>query len=228
MEANIKLEKSWHKVLKTEFDKDYMHNLTRFLIERSESGAKIYPEDDLIFNAFNLTPLDKVKVVIIGQDPYHGAGQAHGLSFSVREGTALPPSLKNIYKEIKNDLGLEMGNNGSLIHWAQQGVLLLNSVLTVEHKRPGSHQKKGWEQFTDKVIEIVNQQVKHCVFILWGSPAQKKAAKVDGKKHLILKSPHPSPLSAHRGFWNQHHFGQANVFLANHNRTPIQWAPKLH
>ena len=220
----IKLEPSWKKHLEAEFDKDYMQKLKSFLIHESSSGKTIYPPGDDIFNAFDTTPLDKVKVVIIGQDPYHGPSQAHGLSFSVRKGVKVPPSLQNIFKELADDIdGFEVPNHGELTSWANQGVLLLNSSLTVQKAQAGSHRGQGWEQFTDRVIEVLNEKKENLVFLLWGSPAQKKASQVDKTRHLVLKAPHPSPLSAYRGFFGCKHFSQTNQYLEHHNIEPINW-----
>jgi uracil-DNA glycosylase len=214
---------SWQKYLGPEFEKPYMKDLLRFLKSEKASGKIIFPSEENIFAAFEYTPFESVRVVILGQDPYHGAGQAHGLSFSVEQGIRLPPSLVNIYKELQNDVGKPPLENGSLIHWAKQGVLLLNSVLTVEEGKAASHHKKGWEQFTDKVIEVLNHEKKHLVFILWGAPAQKKAAQVDEQKHLLIKSPHPSPLSSYRGFFGSKPFSKTNAYLKAHHQNPINW-----
>jgi len=219
----IKLEASWKLLLMEEFSKEYMKQLRQFLAESKSKAKIIYPPGDEIFNAFNLTPFDKVRVVIIGQDPYHGPGQAHGLCFSVQAGVRLPPSLQNIYKEINQELGLEFGSNGCLTSWAEQGVLLLNSVLTVEKGHAGSHQGKGWEQFTDRVIEIINEEHESCVFLLWGSYAQHKGQIIDRNRHLVLESPHPSPFSAHRGFLGNGHFKRVNEYLQSKGKTPIDW-----
>jgi uracil-DNA glycosylase len=220
---DIRLDVSWKALLADQFEQDYMHALRRFLLVEKQQGKQIYPACADIFNALNSTPFDRVKVVILGQDPYHGPGQAHGLCFSVRPGVALPPSLKNIYKEIHADLGLPVPGNGCLNAWAKQGVLLLNSVLTVEAGNAGSHQGKGWEVFTDKVISVLNERGKNLVFLLWGSYAQRKGAMIDRDRHLVLQSPHPSPLSAHRGFFGNQHFSRANAWLREHNKTPIDW-----
>lgn len=223
----IKLEPSWKKHLGAEFEKEYMQKLKSFLIHEASCGKTIYPPGDDIFNAFETTPLDKVKVVIIGQDPYHGPSQAHGLSFSVRKGVRVPPSLQNIFKELSSDIeDFEIPAHGELTYWASQGVLLLNSSLTVQKAQAGSHRGQGWEQFTDKVIEVLNSKKENLVFLLWGSPAQKKAAQVDKTKHLVLKAPHPSPLSAYRGFFGCKHFSQANQYLEHHNIEPIDWSLK--
>ncbi len=222
--GSIKLEKGWSKRLKGEFDQPYMKKLSEFHKNELEKGKIIFPEKDNIFACFNFTSFDQVKVVIIGQDPYHGEGQAHGLCFSVQKGVAIPPSLLNIYKEINRDLKIPIPNHGSLINWAKQGVLLLNATLTVEANKAGSHQNKGWEEFTDKVVEILNKEKEGLVFVLWGSYAQKKGAHIDQKKHLVLKSVHPSPLSAHRGFLGSGHFSKINKYLEKHGKTPINWA----
>lgn len=222
-DSNIRIEKSWKKYLSDEFHKDYMKSLRQFLANELEDKKIIYPHGGEIFSAFDLTPFDQTKVVIIGQDPYHGPGQAHGLCFSVKPGIKTPPSLVNIYKELKNDLDITPPTHGYLDDWAKQGVLLLNSVLTVEKGLAGSHRNKGWEIFTDKIIEVLNAEKENLVFILWGSPAQKKGAKIDEKKHLVLKSVHPSPLSAHRGFFGNKHFSQTNEYLLKHGKTPIKW-----
>lgn len=219
----IKLHKSWLKYLGSEFEQDYMLKLKQFLIDERRRGKLIYPEGDLIFNAFNTTPLDKVKVVILGQDPYHGPMQAHGLSFSVPPGIVIPPSLRNIYKEIERDLAIKMPRQGCLQAWAEQGVLLLNATLTVEHAQAGSHQKKGWETFTDQAIKVVNDQCENVVFLLWGNYAQKKGQYLDANKHYVLCSPHPSPLSAHRGFLGNNHFSLINTYLRAKSKDPIDW-----
>lgn len=220
---NIKIENSWKNALTKEFTSDYMIKLKDFLLNEKKRGKYIFPKGSEYFNALNTTPLSKVKVVILGQDPYHGDGQAHGLSFSVPKGTPLPPSLVNIYKELQNDLGIPPAKSGFLEKWAKQGVLLLNSVLTVERAKAGSHAGKGWEKFTDAVIRVINEQETPVVFMLWGAYAQKKASFVDSKKHLVLKAPHPSPLSAHRGFFGCKHFSKANDFLRSKGLTPIDW-----
>jgi len=217
------LEESWQKVLGVEFDKPYMQQLRAFLRQEKNQKKIIYPKSANVFQAFALTPLDKVKVVILGQDPYHGPGQAHGLCFSVLPGVALPPSLQNIYKELKTDLGITPAANGCLENWAKQGVLLLNSVLTVEQSRAGSHQGKGWETYTDRVITVLNEQKNNLVFLLWGSYAQKKGQFIDINRHCVLKAPHPSPLSAYQGFFGSHHFSMANAFLEKVGKTPIDW-----
>ena len=219
---NVKIEQSWKDALSAEFDKDYFIKLTDFVRNEYLSGKTVYPAPANIFNAFNLCPLDNVKVVIIGQDPYHEPGQAHGLCFSVLQPTPIPPSLVNIYKEIQNDLGRPSITHGDLTSWAQQGVLLLNATLTVLAHRAASHVGRGWEQFTDAVIRTVATR-DNVVYMLWGSYAQRKAEFVDPNKNLILKSVHPSPLSASRGFFGNHHFSRANQYLIAHGKTPIDW-----
>jgi uracil-DNA glycosylase len=219
---NVKIEQSWKDALSAEFDKEYFVNLTNFVRGEYFSGKKIYPDAKNIFNAFNLCPLDSVKVVIIGQDPYHEPNQAHGLCFSVLPPTPNPPSLQNIYKEIESDLQRPSVTNGDLTYWAKQGVLLLNSTLTVQAHLAASHSGHGWEQFTDAVIRVLNTR-ENIVYMLWGSFAQKKAAIVNSAKNLILKSAHPSPLSAYRGFFGNRHFSQANTYLQKCGKTPIDW-----
>lgn len=219
----IKLEASWKQALREEFDKPYMIELGNFLRVEKAAGKEIYPPGPLIFNALNSTPLDKVKVVIIGQDPYHGPGQAHGLCFSVQPGVAVPPSLVNIYKELKRDLNIDIPRHGYLQSWAEQGVLLLNTSLTVERGNAGSHAAKGWQPFTDKVIEVVSAQRPKLVFLLWGSHAQSKQRLIDDTRHLVLRSAHPSPLSAHRGFLGNGHFSRTNQFLQQNGLTPVDW-----
>lgn len=219
---DVKIEESWKRELATEFDKDYFRNLTDFVRAEYLSGRAIYPKAKNIFNAFNLCPIDNVRVVIIGQDPYHEPGQAMGLCFSVPTGVANPPSLQNIYREIESDLGRPSSTNGDLTHWAQQGVLLLNSTLTVRAHLAASHAGRGWEQFTDAVIAALATR-KNIVYMLWGSYAQKKAALVDEKNNLVLKSVHPSPLSAYRGFFGCKHFSRANEYLIAHGFNPIDW-----
>lgn len=220
----IKLEPGWRESLGGEFGEDYMAELKRFLLAERDKGKRIFPKGSEWFRALDLTPLEDVRVVILGQDPYHGAGQAHGLCFSVRHGVQPPPSLINIFKELRSDLGITPARHGFLEHWAEQGVLLLNSVLTVEMGRAASHREKGWERFTDAIIREVNAKAEPVVFMLWGSYAQKKAAFVDTSRHLVLKAPHPSPLSAHSGFFGCRHFSKANAFLESHGRPPIDWA----
>ncbi|KFG90644.1 Uracil-DNA glycosylase [Sphingobium herbicidovorans NBRC 16415] len=224
MTETIKLHESWRAPLRPEFDRPYMQTLKQFLAEEKAAGKRIFPKGGEYFRALDLTPLEQVRVVILGQDPYHGEGQAHGLCFSVRPGVRTPPSLVNIYKELKSDLGLTPPRHGFLEHWAQQGVLLLNSVLTVEMGRAASHQKRGWEQFTDAIIRVVNSRADPAVFLLWGAYAQRKAAFVDQDRHLVLKAAHPSPLSAHNGFLGCRHFSQANAFLEAKGRGAVDWA----
>ena len=218
----VKIEAAWKSKLNQEFEKEYFIKLTDF-IKNEYRLQTIYPPGSLIFNAFNLCSFQKVKAVIIGQDPYHGPGQAHGLCFSVREGIDFPPSLKNIFKEIESDLGMKRPDNGNLERWAAQGVLLLNATLTVREHQAGSHQKRGWEQFTDSVISILNQEKENIVFFLWGAYAQKKGESIDRSKHLVLESVHPSPLSATRGFFGNKHFSKCNEYLIEHNIVPINW-----
>ena len=220
---SVDLHPSWLAHLAPEFELPYMKLLKQFLLEQKQAGKIIYPESKNIFNAFNSTPLEQVKVVILGQDPYHGPHQAHGLCFSVQPGVPTPPSLQNIYKEIYRDLQFPIPSHGFLQSWAAQGVFLLNATLTVEQAHAGSHQGKGWEQFTDRAIQIVNQECEHVVFLLWGSYAQKKGQFIDGRKHLILRAPHPSPLSAHRGFIGCGHFSKANQYLEQNGQAPIDW-----
>ena len=217
------LPDSWERWLGAEFQAPYMQQLKAFLAAEKAARKTIYPHSSDWFRAFELTPLDEVRVVILGQDPYHGPGQAHGLCFSVREGVKPPPSLVNIYKELAQDLGVTPVNHGHLEAWARQGVLLLNTSLTVEEGNAGSHRGKGWETFTDRAIETVNAEAPPCVFLLWGSHARQKKALVDQERHLVLESPHPSPLSAHRGFFGNHHFSRANAFLAEHGRSTVDW-----
>ncbi|MFT6630787.1 MAG: uracil-DNA glycosylase [Bacteriovoracaceae bacterium] len=222
---DLKLDKSWNKILKDEFKKEYFVNLENFLNSELDQGKVIYPHGCDIFNAFRSTPFSKVKAIIIGQDPYHGAGQAHGLCFSVKPDIKTPPSLKNIYKEMKTDLGIEPVDHGHLQSWAKQGVLMLNSVLTVEEKTPASHRKKGWEQFTDKVITSLNDEKEGLVFILWGNDAKKKAEKVDRTKHLVLESAHPSPFSFKK-FLGCRHFSKTNSYLKKNGIQSIDWEIK--
>jgi uracil-DNA glycosylase len=221
----VALEKapSWQPYLSGEFDLPYMQKLKAFLQLEKEQKKVIYPHSSNWFHALEVTSLDDVKVVILGQDPYHQPGQAHGLCFSVQPGVKVPPSLVNIYKELNSDLDIEAPNHGYLESWAKQGVLLLNAVLTVVDSNANAHQGKGWEQFTDKVISVVNENCDNVVFMLWGSYAQKKGAVIDTNKHLVLKSPHPSPLSAHRGFLGCKHFSQANAYLEQHQKQQINW-----
>ena len=222
--AALQLEPSWKARIGAWFEREDMRTLGSFLRQRKAAGATIYPPGKDIFAAFNATPFDAVKVVILGQDPYHGPGQAHGLCFSVLPGTPIPPSLLNIYKELETSTGFTHPDHGYLMPWAQQGVLLLNSVLTVENGKPGSHQGKGWEGFTDHVVDVLNREREGLVFLLWGSYAQKKGAMIDPRRHRVLKAPHPSPLSAHRGFLGCGHFSLTNQYLANHGQAPIEWA----
>lgn len=219
---DVKIEESWKEQLRQEFDKEYFIKLTEFV--RNEYRTKqIFPPAKLIFNAFEHTPFDKVKVIILGQDPYHNDGQAHGLSFSVPDGVLNPPSLVNIFKEINRDTGIAVPKSGNLTRWANQGVLLLNATLTVQAHMAGSHQKKGWESFTDSAIHKLAENKENLVFILWGAYAQKKAAFIDTNKHLVLKSVHPSPLSAHNGFFGNNHFSTTNKYLISKGIEPIQW-----
>jgi uracil-DNA glycosylase len=222
-DTGIKLEDSWRAALAGEFSSPYMASLKAFLQAEKSAGKTIFPKGAEYFRALDLTPLGRVKVVILGQDPYHGDGQAHGLCFSVRPDIRIPPSLVNIYKEMHSDLGIPPARHGYLEHWARQGVLLLNSVLTVERSLAASHQGKGWEKFTDAVIARVNEQETPVVFMLWGAYAQRKAAFVDQSRHLVLKAPHPSPLSAHNGFFGSKHFSRANVFLEEKGLGAIDW-----
>lgn len=228
MSDGVKLHESWREPLQGEFDSAYMASLKDFLLAERAQGKRIFPKGGAWFRALDLTPLDQVRVVILGQDPYHGPGQAHGLCFSVPPGVRPPPSLVNIYKELKSDLGVDAPRHGFLEHWARQGVLLLNSVLTVEMGQAASHQGRGWERFTDAVIRLVAAREEPVVFMLWGSYAQRKAAFVDsverGGRHLVLKAAHPSPLSAHNGFLGCRHFSKANAFLESRGLKPIDWA----
>lgn len=223
--AEIKLEASWLARIGSEFELPYMHDLKAFLQAERSAGKTIYPVSKLWFNALDSTPYDQVKVVILGQDPYHGPGQAHGLCFSVPVGVEAPPSLKNIYKELASDIGLQPPNHGCLENWAKQGVLMLNATLTVEARSAGSHQNKGWESFTDAIIDSLNKGRESLVFILWGSYAQKKGASIDKQKHLVLEAPHPSPLSSYRGFFGSKPFSQTNRYLEEKGITPINWQP---
>ncbi len=218
----VRIEESWKQVLQSEFDKPYFADLVQF-VKTAYAKGKIYPPAALIFNAFDQCPFDDVKVVIIGQDPYHGAGQAHGLCFSVNDGVAFPPSLINIFKEIERDLNIPLPTTGNLTRWANQGVLLLNATLTVQAHQAGSHQGKGWETFTDAVINILSAHKSNLVFMLWGSYAQRKGAYIDSQKHLVLKTVHPSPLSAYRGFFGCGHFSAANEFLKEKGIGVIDW-----
>ncbi|QNU15266.1 uracil-DNA glycosylase [Thermomonas sp. XSG] len=221
--AALQLEPSWKARVGDWFAREDMRALSAFLRQRKAAGARIYPPGRDIFAAFDATPFDAVKVVILGQDPYHGAGQAHGLCFSVLPGVPVPPSLLNIYKELERDTGFIRPDHGCLLPWARRGVLLLNSVLTVEDGKPGSHQGRGWEGFTDHVVDVLNRECEQLVFLLWGSYAQKKGAVIDGRRHRVLKAPHPSPLSAHRGFLGCGHFSAANQYLTRCGKTPIDW-----
>jgi uracil-DNA glycosylase len=219
---DVKIAESWKIKLKDEFDKPYFHTLVDF-VKQEYSNQVVYPPGKEIFAAFDACPFDKVKVVILGQDPYHGPGQAHGLCFSVRKGIAFPPSLLNIFKEIKNDLGKEIPGDGDLLKWAAQGILLLNATLTVRANQAGSHQNRGWESFTDAAIRCLAEERENLVFMLWGSYAQKKGQIISKSKHLVLESPHPSPLSAHRGFLGNKHFSLANAYLKQKGKTEIIW-----
>lgn len=221
---NVHIEASWKAALANEFRQPYFQAIATFLKQEKAAGKTIYPAGGHIFNAFNTTPLPTVKVVILGQDPYHNPGQAHGLSFSVQRGVAPPPSLMNIFKEIHNDLNLPIPKHGNLEHWARQGVLLLNATLTVEAHKPNAHSKIGWQQFTDDVIRIVSHTQPHVVFILWGAYARSKSALIDNHKHLILTSAHPSPLSAHSGFFGSKHFSKTNDWLVSKGLAPIDWS----
>lgn len=222
-ERAIGLEASWLAHLAPEFDKPYMRELRSFLAAEKRAGKRIFPRGSEFFNAFAHTPLGDVKVVILGQDPYHGEGQAHGLSFSVPPGVAPPPSLLNIFREIEAELGIPVPGHGHLTAWADQGVLLLNSVLSVECARAGSHQGRGWEEFTDRVVDLVNREREGVVFMLWGSYARRKGARIDSRRHCVLTAPHPSPLSAHRGFFGCGHFRAANDYLEARGDAPIDW-----
>ena len=219
---DVKIEESWKERLNSVFDQLYFHKLISF-VKEEYSTNQIYPSGAQIFNAFDHCSFDQTKVVIVGQDPYHGVGQADGLCFSVNDGVRHPPSLQNIFKEIKDDIGNEIPISGNLERWASQGILLLNATLTVREKSPGSHQKKGWEEFTDAVLRVVSDQKRNVVFILWGAYAQKKGSFIDTKKHLILKSPHPSPFSAHNGFFGNKHFSKTNAYLSQKGKEPIKW-----
>jgi uracil-DNA glycosylase len=224
-ERRIDLEPGWLAELGAEFEQPYMQELRTFLLAERRRGVQIYPEAANWFAAFRATPFHKVKVVILGQDPYHGPGQAHGLCFSVPPGVAPPPSLLNVFAELERDLGLQRPAHGCLSHWAEQGVLLLNSVLTVEQGRAASHQGKGWERFTDRVVEVLSARREHLVFLLWGSYAERKGRIVDRSRHLVLVSPHPSPLSAYRGFIGNGHFSSANRYLEQNGQSPVAWGP---
>ena len=218
----VKIEESWQKVLKSEFEKDYFKHLISF-VKQEYATQQVYPQGKQIFHAFEECPFEKLEVVILGQDPYHGPGQANGLAFSVNEGVRTPPSLRNIFKEIKADLGKEIPESGNLERWAEQGVLLLNATLTVRANTAGSHQNKGWETFTDAVIKKISDEKKNVVFLLWGAYAQKKGAIIDDTKHLVLKAAHPSPFAADKGFFGAHHFSKANAFLKAHGKKEIDW-----
>ncbi|MCR4285621.1 MAG: uracil-DNA glycosylase [Candidatus Kaiserbacteria bacterium] len=220
---NVDIEKTWRKELVGEFNTPYFTELTSTVREKYLAGAPIYPAPKNVFNAFELCPFNAVKVVILGQDPYHGEGQAHGLCFSVQDGVKVPPSLQNIYKELQSDLGIPIRTTGDLSLWAKQGVLLLNATLTVEAGKAGSHQGLGWEQFTDAVIRNLSEKKEHLVFLLWGKYAQDKGAIIDTTKHLVLKAPHPSPFSAYTGFFGCKHFSKANEYLQRHAKSTIQW-----
>lgn len=220
--SRIKLHPTWLEHLAGEFDKEYMVKLRAFLVEEKKKHT-VFPPGAEIFNAFNTTPFDQVRVVVLGQDPYHNVGQAHGLCFSVKEGRRLPPSLVNIFRELADDMDIPPARHGNLTAWARQGVLLMNSVLTVRAHEAQSHQNRGWENFTDRVIQILNEKKDHLVFLLWGGPAQNKAQMIDGERHLVLKSPHPSPLSAYKGFFGCRHFSKTNEYLQRHNLMPIDW-----
>jgi uracil-DNA glycosylase len=229
MNRSVALEPSWQSLLGDQFDQPYMRSLREFLLEQKRSGKRVYPPGPKMFAAMDLVPVEQVRVVIIGQDPYHGAGQAMGLSFSVPEDQPLPPSLRNMYTEIQQDLGQPFDlaqASGDLTHWAEQGVLLLNAVLSVEHGQAASHQGKGWEQFTDTLVQRLSNRREGLVFLLWGSYAQKKAAQVAPDRHHLLKAPHPSPLSAHRGFFGCGHFSATNRLLQEQGQPPIQWLPQ--
>ena len=218
------LHSSWMNVLSVEFQQDYFKNLMEFITSEKNKGKLIFPSSADIYNAFNLTPLNKVKVVILGQDPYHGDGQAHGLSFSVKDDIKLPPSLKNMFKELEDDIdAFQLPTSGNLSKWAAQGVLLLNAILTVEAHKAASHHKQGWEQFTDNVIKLVSKECEHVVFLLWGKYAEQKERLIDEQKHLILKAAHPSPFSAYRGFLGCKHFSKVNEYLNSEGRTAIDW-----
>jgi uracil-DNA glycosylase len=221
---DVRINETWKEVLKPEFSKPYFLEIVNFLRTEKMAGKTIFPPGSLIFNAFNTTPFDKVKVVLIGQDPYHGAGQAHGLSFSVQNGVVPPPSLMNIYRELQSDIGCKIANHGNLTHWADQGVLLLNASLTVRANEPMSHSRMGWASFTDAVIRKISDEKDHVVFLLWGKFAQEKQTLIDETKHLVLKAAHPSPLSAHNGFFGCKHFSKANEWLVKQGIDPIDWS----
>lgn len=221
-DMNVRIDESWRQVLQPEFDKPYFELLTNF-VRNAYRTTQCFPPAGQIFRAFDLCPFNRVRVVIIGQDPYHDFNQAHGLCFSVQDGVRVPPSLENIYKELNRDLGKPIPTSGNLTHWAEQGVLLLNATLTVEAHRAGSHQGKGWEELTDAAIQALNNQRENVVFMLWGSYAQRKGQLIDRRRHLVLTAVHPSPLSAYRGFIGCGHFSQANAYLQQHGQTPINW-----
>ncbi len=221
--ADIQLNESWKEKLKSEFEKEYMKDLKSFLKKEYDSGKKIYPKGSEFFNALNTTDFTDVKVVILGQDPYHGPGQAHGLCFSVQKGVPPPPSLKNIFKELNSDLGIDIPQHGFLESWARQGVLLLNAVLSVEESKAGSHAGKGWEKFTDRIIEVLNEEKKNLVFVLWGGYAQNKGKIIDRKKHLVLECVHPSPLSVYRGFFGSKPISKINHYLKSNHQKEIVW-----
>ena len=221
--GQVAIDPSWKAALHDEFAKPYFQALKAFLRTEKQAGATIYPPGKLIFNAFDTTPFDQVRVVILGQDPYHGPGQAHGLSFSVPQGIAVPPSLRNMYQELQQDVGIQIPTHGNLEGWAKQGVLLLNSLLTVRASQPGSHKGQGWEEFTTAAIAALNQQREGIVFMLWGKYAMEKGAFIDPKKHLVLTAAHPSPFSAHRGFFGCQHFSRANAYLQQQGLAPINW-----
>ena len=223
MTENVKLNESWKMLLQDEFEKSYFKELRQFIIDEKNKGAKIFPPGSQIFAALDHTPFEKVKVVLLGQDPYHGPGQAHGLCFSVNDGVPFPPSLQNIFKELKADCGCEIPKSGSLIKWAGQGVLLLNATLTVRANEAGSHQNKGWEIFTDTIIKTISDKKEHIVFILWGKFAQSKEPLIDASKHLILKAAHPSPFSAYNGFFGCKHFSKTNTYLKENGLKEIDW-----
>ena len=220
----IQLHDSWKQRVGEWLQRPQMRELSAFLRQRIRSGVQVYPPGPQMFAAFDATPFEDVKVVVLGQDPYHGPGQAHGLSFSVPPGVPVPPSLLNIYKEIERDLGIPRPGHGCLLPWAQQGVLLLNAVLTVEQGSAGAHQNRGWEEFTDHVVDVLNREREHVVFMLWGAYAQRKGKVIDTRRHRVLKAPHPSPLSAHRGFLGCGHFSAANEYLVRHGQRPIDWS----
>ncbi len=227
MSSQIQLTASWKSRLLPEFQKGYMQDLKAFLLEEKQKNKTIYPKGEEYFSALDLTPFEKVKVVILGQDPYHGRGQAHGLCFSVLPGVSIPPSLVNIYKELQQDLGVPIASHGFLSSWAKQGVLLLNNTLTVEAGKAGSHKGRGWEIFTDRIIQLLNEEREQLVFLLWGRPAGEKGSIVDDSKHCVLKAPHPSPFSADRGFFGCKHFSKANEFLKSKGIEPVDWSSHL-